>query len=356
MPLVSMQSDEVVDDIESDEINVCRKKRIYPKCLEHGIQKRRCLPCGGTQTHKRCKDHNRQISHCIPCGGKRYSNSRCLEHNRRLSYCSPCGGKKMIAKRCTEHGKHLQYCLPCGGSVKVTKKCKHELRRDRCRDCGGGSLCSSCLLTQVSHKGAICSRCDPKAVTRSPVKEASVAAYLAKWASEGLIKAYDSWNKTAADSSTTACGRFRPDFGWNCITHTVMLEVDEHQHTAYNAKCEFQRMCSLVGAFGGPIHIVRFNTDAFKIAGKRCNIGRSYRLPLLLQRLQHALTTPPTALITVEYLYYSQQTQPQEHIQGFSFQEQICMAKWIDELESSWDDLSISDAVKLAADVTSAGY
>ena len=351
MQLGSMQSSEVVDSIESDESHVGRKKRIYPKC-RHGIQQRRCMPCGGTQVHERCKDHNRQITHCIPCGGKRYFNKKCLDHNVRLSYCEPCGGKKKIAKKCLDHGKRLQYCIPCGGSLLVHTKCKHKLRPERCRDCGGEYLCSSCLLTQVSHKGALCSRCNPKAVTRSPVKEASVAAHLAIWASEGLIKTYDRWNKTAADSSTTVCGGFRPDFTWNCSTHAVILEVDEHQHTAYNTKCEFQRMCSLIGAVGEPVRIVRFNTDAFKIAGKTCNIGRSYRLPLLLQRLQHALTTPPTALITVEYVYYSQLTQSQEHIQRFSFQEQSCMAKWIDDLEPRWDEISMASAIEAAVEAT----
>ena len=351
MPLVSMQSDEVGRK---------KKKYVDPRCIVHNKIKRYCLPCGGKIKYKTCNSHNKR--YCIPCDMKRPARKRCDIHNkvqcvlcgsapnrkcpheRQRSQCVPCHGTGICY-----HERVRRSCIPCHGS----KICQHQRFRIYCSNCRGSNVCASCCLTIVHHKDALCSRCDPKAITRSPVKEASVAAYLAKWASEGLIKAYDSWNKTAADSSTTACGRFRPDFGWNCITHTVMLEVDEHQHTAYNTKCEFQRMCSLIGAFGGPVRIVRFNTDAFKIAGKTCNIRRSLRRPLLLQHLQHALTTPPSALITVEYLYYSQQTQPQEHIQRFSFQEQISMAKWIDELESSWDDLSISDEVKLAADVTS---
>ena len=31
------------------------------------------------------------------------------------------------------------------------------------------------------------------------------------------------------------CGKERPDFGWDCQTHYVILEVDEHQHAIAHA-------------------------------------------------------------------------------------------------------------------------
>lgn len=358
MPLVCMQSDEVVGEVGRK-----KKKYIDPKCIVHNKTKRYCLPCGGKpQANTRCLDHNRRKQHCVECGGKKRIQKRCKDHNK--TQCVQCG---YAAPRKCSHGIQKYRCIPCEGSgickhkfvrancvqCKGANICRHEIKRRFCRECDGSYLCLSCLFSIVCKKGTLCSKCNPTAFTRSPSKEAGIASHLETWASEGLIPIYDAWNKPAAGSSTTICGAFRPDFAWHMVTHSVILEVDEHQHSAYKPKCEFQRICNLSGSFGGPIFIIRFNPDKYTIAGKKRNPERRHRLTLLLQRIQHALTTIPSTLITVEYLHYSQIKQSQEHVQCFSFKEQSCMAKWIDELEPKWDDISIAHAIESAVEATS---
>ena len=408
---LTMQSSEAVVDVTLVEGEVVKQKKkfVYPRCIAHNKIEKYCVPCGGKQPNrKRCLEHDRIVGKCVRCGDKPQANRKCLDHNRIKKYCVECGGTSIYKdthRRCTDHNKQARFCIPCGGKKKIYKGCKnhnkqgcvqcgyathlkcphgrkrsecipcdgagicrhkrvrydclpcngsnfcrHAIRYKHCSDCDGSYLCSSCYMTTVKIKGALCRRCDPIAITRSPVKEANVSAHLSIWAAEAMIPIYDSWNKTAIGSSTAICGAFRPDFIWSRVTHSVVLEVDEHQHSSYNPKCEFQRMCNLIGAFGEPIVIVRYNPDSFNIAGERFNTRRDYRLPLLLQRLQHALDTPPSALITVEYLYYSQQSK--EHIQRFSFQEQSCMAKWIDDLEPKWDEISMASAIEAATKAT----
>ena len=195
------------------------------------------------------------------------------------------------------------------------------------------------------------------ALKNARVKESSVAGHLKEWSEQLKIPIYAFWNKQVKGSNTTVCGAMRPDFTWELATHIVVLEVDEDQHSFYPAKCEFQRMCNLSGSFGMPMVMIRYNPDAFNISGETRRTNKTTRLPLLPERLQHALTTLPSVLITVEYLYYSRIHPSAEspYIGRFSFAEQLCMSKWIDLIGSRWDSLTLAEAVKLAEDKTSAG-
>jgi len=212
-------------------------------------------------------------------------------------------------------------------------------------------------MATVKHKGSLCTTCQPVANRYARAKESSVAGYLKQWSDDSKIPIYASWNKQVKGSNTAICGAMRPDFIWELVTHIVMLEVDEDQHSFYTPKCEFQRMCNLSGSFGMPAVMIRYNPDAFKISGETKRTNKTTRLPLLLERLQHALTTPPSVLITVEYLYYSRIHPSAEspYIGRFSFAEQLCMSKWIDLIGSRWDSLTLAEAVELAEDKTSTG-
>jgi len=190
-----------------------------------------------------------------------------------------------------------------------------------------------------------------------PRKETIIAGHLNQWSDEGKIPMYASWDKRVAGSNSAVCAIYRPDFVWETATHVVVLEVDEHQHSvsSYKPKCEFQRMCTLCGAFGMPMVMVRYNPDAFKLSGETCRTQQVNRLHLLLERVQHAIQTQPSSLIHVEYLFYSRMQQSTEspYIGRFSFSEQHCMSKWIDLIGTSWDSLTLAEAVEIAEESTS---
>ncbi|AOM63439.1 hypothetical protein [Heterosigma akashiwo virus 01] len=62
---------------------------------------------------------------------------------------------------------------------------------------------------------------------------------------------------------TKQCGLERPDFLFDCISHYVILEVDEHQHTNYN--CETTRIINIHHQLGGmPLIVIRLNPDNYK--------------------------------------------------------------------------------------------
>jgi hypothetical protein len=71
-----------------------------------------------------------------------------------------------------------------------------------------------------------------------------------------------SWiaDKTIADG----CSRRRPDLLLDLGSHIIIVEVDEHKHSAYDCSCENKRLMELSQDVGHrPIVFIRFNPDAY---------------------------------------------------------------------------------------------
>ena len=59
------------------------------------------------------------------------------------------------------------------------------------------------------------------------------------------------------------CSNKRPDFLFDKLTHSVIVEIDEEQHTSYS--CENKRTMSLFEDLGSrPLVMIRFNPDKNK--------------------------------------------------------------------------------------------
>lgn len=119
------------------------------------------------------------------------------------------------------------------------------------------------------------------------------------------------------------CSRFRPDILFDCLTHSVILEVDENQHDTYDCTCENKRLMTLFTDLGErPIVMIRFNPDdyitkdgstvpsCFKYTKKQQLPSVGYqkewesRLATLKSVLEWHLENVPTREVTVEHLYY----------------------------------------------------
>jgi hypothetical protein len=133
---------------------------------------------------------------------------------------------------------------------------------------------------------------------------------LGQWASEGYIPLYTSWDKGNPDAKPGVCGRYRPDFVWDLGFRAVILEVDEHQHKHENyiQRCELVRVSRIVEGYGGiPVHIIRYNPDAFKINGVTRVTKREERLALLRLKLAEAVDRPDLEnQIVVQHLWFDQ--------------------------------------------------
>ncbi|KAI3432559.1 hypothetical protein D9Q98_004108 [Chlorella vulgaris] len=164
----------------------------------------------------------------------------------------------------------------------VSKRCAHE-------DCD----------IFVSRK-MWCATHDVEAVhqRRQRVRENQVAAFLSNSGFQ-----WSKWNKQLGEP---ACGRYRPDFVYSLDTHVVIVEVDEDQHSTYDQSCERKRMLDIFSSFGGtPVTFLRYNPDIFQIGGATVRRTKQIRLQTLARRLQAALNTVPTNVLTIEYLFYN---------------------------------------------------
>ena len=112
----------------------------------------------------------------------------------------------------------------------------------------------------------------------------------------------------------SSCSKVRPDFVFDCGTHFVIIEVDEHQHKSYNncgttleerQEMENKRMFMIFQSFGGPhVAFIRYNPDVFRVDNKVVNIGDQKRHQCLLRWVKHYLKNQPENPLEVTFLFY----------------------------------------------------
>jgi len=131
-------------------------------------------------------------------------------------------------------------------------------------------------------------------------------------------------------SINTSCGRERPDFVFETLTHFVIVEVDENQHTSYDKKevkkgidCETARMINITQTLQAPTVFIRYNPDSYRSKeGKLKRIRKCIREKKLLEWLKYCLELPatesPKDTLRVVYLYYDE------------FDEGCTELKWIE--------------------------
>ena len=84
--------------------------------------------------------------------------------------------------------------------------------------------------------------------------------------SQFIKDTYIDLNITYNKSIEGGCSAYRPDIFIDCLTHSVIVEVDEHQHKAksYTPECELRRVNNLFTDLADrPIVFIRFNPDSY---------------------------------------------------------------------------------------------
>lgn len=124
--------------------------------------------------------------------------------------------------------------------------------------------CSTCKTTQVSnpkYKG-LCTRCFVYTFPNEPVsrnykvKEKHVHDFIC---SHYAIKTFS--HDKLIDNG---CSKRRPDWFFECLTHVIIIECDENQHTVYDTTCENKRIMELFTDVGNrPLVMIRFNPDSY---------------------------------------------------------------------------------------------
>ena len=166
--------------------------------------------------------------------------------------------------------------------------------------------CTSCGLSYKQLYNNLCFDCNPEKQKLKIRKEQVVAdLFELKFPNHNLIR-----DKSSPDIKICTGKYVRPDFVLKLDDRVIINEVDEHQHESYAEECEVTRLINISMSYGGsPVIWFRFNPDAFKIDGKTQSVSQKTRLNQLVELIQKYIDLPLKKLITVEYLFYSDDRQ-----------------------------------------------
>ena len=190
-------------------------------------------------------------------------------------------------------------------------------------------ICVSCNLLQVLNVDNKCVFCTPgEFKTRRLAKQGKVRDFL-KIQKDNPILWPDimKWVSTDTIVEKGICGKERPDFLFDCKTHFIVVECDEHQHRNSQCACEQTRMINVTQSLDMPTFWIRFNPDKWvdekghkhgDLEDSRWNWTK--RLDVLWKWLVYATTYNPTSqtrwVLHVAYLFFDgwEQTQKVEDL------------------------------------------
>lgn len=283
---------------------------------------------------------------CIKCGKDRATCNKPDE--KELLYCNNCKEDDMInhtykqcevkdcskiaifgfasysVSRCTAHREDEMIKNPTHKCETDEEKCQElaEYGTDRPRFCGNHKgpddvnlverKCKECGEYDLLNEDGICkTMCATKKEfnekkekeEKGLSKEKDVVLFLKRSLPEHAMKVQN----TVLDSS---CNRRRPDIGYDCGTHFVFVEVDEHQHKygkKYTEPCEVARMIEIFLACNGKGAIfIRYNPDDYT-SDKGVEKSKAKRQEQLLLWVKKSITSPPRKtenMLRVVFLYY----------------------------------------------------
>jgi hypothetical protein len=159
--------------------------------------------------------------------------------------------------------------------------------------------CVSCGLLDILDQQGLCPTCDPTQMRRIMLaKQKNVRDFF-----DYQKMKYISYDRMIDHG---VCGKERPDFIFDCGTHMLAIEVDEHQHDGYPCECEQTRMINIGQSLGMRVLFIRYNPDKYKPTSGRANNNVQKRMESIKRQIEHWQTNPlPTdGVCFVTHLYY----------------------------------------------------
>ena len=259
---------------ENDMIDVKSKKCVYNDCITQ--------PSFGLYnkiTH--CKKHktddmSKPQTKCTTINCKKkaiFTNS----FNERPSKCEDHSSPLML----NVNKKYICSVKNCETEYLFTYK-KKNYCEEHCPDktLTNSRFCKYCDMSPSSIY--ICKECTRN---RHP-KEASIVRVLTKNINKESI--------LDSSSKLDGCSKKRPDILYECNTHNVIVEVDEHQHRSYASSCECSRANELFIGLGCiSLTIIRFNFDTIKNKDKVLEFTTDFKHTLLLNTVKHEIDVTP---------------------------------------------------------------
>ena len=243
------------------------------------IKSKKCIKCNNKQPSYNYKEEKTALycgdckltdmvdmkhKKCINCNNKRPSFN--YEDKKNALYCGDCKLENMID---IENKK----CINCNDKIPIFNY-KNEKNALYCRGCKLDNMinvkdkkCKTYLCDTIANKKykGYCFRCfiqtfpESKIIRDYGTREAKVSEFIKKEFSDLNII----YNKTIDDG----CSDHRPDIFIDCLTHSLIIEVDEYQHkrgNSYKTRCEIRRVNELFTSLADrPIVFIRFNPDSY---------------------------------------------------------------------------------------------
>lgn len=233
-----------------------------------------------------CKEHSQdgmvRIGRmCTQCGTRaRYGfpgkkAERCVQHRERGMVADP--------RKTCEEPNCRDYAI-YGYRISCRVHCEsHKIEGEQLLI---GGKCDGCGFIDILSREFKCYTCDPDKFHKFRLaKQLEVKAWLDSNGLKGTY-VYD----RALDEGK--CLRNRPDFIFDCGSHMLILEVDEHQHRNYTPECERVREVNLAQANGIQTVFLRYNPDKYlDVKMKRHDPTRRHRMDEILRWVNH-LRTP----------------------------------------------------------------
>ena len=219
-----------------------------------------------------CKSH--KLDNMIDIKNKKCEFDNCnirpsynYENEKQAIYCAKHKLDNMIdikSKRCIFENCNIGPTYNYENEKQAIYCAKHKLdnmidiKNNKCKT----ELCFT--IVNKRYKG-FCLRCfiynfpDSKIIRDYGTREAKV--------SEFIKETYKDLNITYNKQINGGCSQHRPDIFIDCLTHSIIIEVDEHQHKngkSYTQECELRRLNNLFTDLADrPIVFIRFNPDSY---------------------------------------------------------------------------------------------
>ena len=239
-------------------------------------------------------------------------------------YCGDCKTPEMIDvfnKKCINCNKRAIYN---NINEKITKYCRECKTPEMVNKSNSKCKTYLCDVRQSNKFEGYCLRCfinefpESKIIRDYGTREAKVTEFIKQEFSELDII----YNKQIEGG----CSDHRPDIFIDCLTHSVIIEVDEHQHkrgNSYSTRCEIRRLNELFTSLADrPIVFIRFNPDSYtNKSGKiikscfeytedkglpKANKTLQTRLKKLKEEININIKKVPNINITTIKLYYDE--------------------------------------------------
>jgi hypothetical protein len=270
---------------------------------------------------------------CIKCNNSHASFN--YKNKKKVLYCGKCALLDMInikSKMCItcnstvpifnyKNEKIALYCVKCSSpgmrdiKNKMCIKCNNSQSNFNYKNEKKTLYCGKCALPDMidlTHKKCKTDLCDIRVNKR--FKGYCLRCFIYNFPNDKLVRDYGTrkskvsefiqenykdLNITYNKTIEGGCSKNRPYIFIDCLTHSVIIEVDEHQHKgnskSYTPECENQRVNNLFTDLADrPIIFIRFNPDSYtnhkNIIIKSCfEYTEDKGLPKALKTLQTRL-------------------------------------------------------------------